>query len=166
MSSIKTPFKLGDSVRFKDGQQDEQLGTDIGGWQGRIAKIDAKHRMLLVEFDSVTLNRLPREYLEECEEEGLSWSEYYIEFHNVELVQQFPFYAAVSEWQKPGSVLQVGQKVKVIGIVDLDEGYGVLVKVRKARSVYIFPLCDLEVLPDNSPNHHPVHLYAVWFANR
>jgi hypothetical protein len=31
---------------------------------------------------------------------------------------------------------------------------------------YDFPLCDLEVFPDTSPNHQPVKDYAVWFANR
>jgi hypothetical protein len=222
MPSKKTPFKLGDSVRFQDGQQDEESGTDIGGWQGRITEVDAQHQMLLVELDSITLKSLPREYLEECEEEGLGWSEYYIESHSVGPAQprdtkqdveqtiaelsdslgwvylgeegreinailagasseyaqmkawakhmrkvlRFPFYAEVSEWQKPGSVLQVGQKVKVIGIADLDEWYGVLVKVKEDRQAYVFPLCDLEVTPDNSPNHDPVHLYAVWFANK
>lgn len=222
MISKKTPFKLDDSVRFKGGQKDEESGTDIGGWQGRVTKIDTKHKMLLVELDSITLKNLPREYLEECEEEGLGWSEYYIEFHSVEPAQprdtkqdveksitelsdslgwvylgeegrdinailagtrdeyaqmkawmkhlrkvlKFPFNAEISEWQKPGSVLQAGQKVKVIGIADLDEWYGVLVKVKKDRQTYIFPLCDLEVVPGKAPNHDPVQLYAVWFANK
>lgn len=222
MVSKKGPFQLGDSVRFKDGQQDEESGTEIGGWQGRITEINEKHKVLLIEFDSVTLRSMPREYLEECEEAGLGWSEYYIGFDDVEAVEprdkkwdvkaaiaelsnsvawvylgeegrainailagadneyeqmeawekhlqhalSFPFDAEVSEWQKPGSALQAGQKVRVMGIDELDEWYGILVKVKKGRRGYIFPLCDLEVTSVNSPNHDPVQLYSVWFANK
>jgi hypothetical protein len=222
MGRKSSPFKLGDSVRFKERQKDEESGIDIGGWQGRITKIDAEQGMLLVALDSITLKGLPREYLEESEEEGLDWSEYCIELNSVESVQprdtkrdvekivdelsdsldwaflgeegreinailaeaeseyaqmeaweahlqkvlKFPFDAEISEWQKPGSILQVGQGVRVTGIDDLDEFYGILVKVKKGRKAYIFPLCDLEVIPKSSPNHDPVQLYAVWFANR
>jgi len=179
MTTKKTPFKLGDSVRFKDGQQDEMSGIDIGGWQGRITEINEKRNMLLVALDNITLKILPREYLEESEKEGLGWPEYYIEFHNVESAQsrdtkqdvtktiaelsaslgwvylgeegrdinailvgasseyaqmkawathmrkvlRFPFYAEVSEWQRPGSDLQVGQKVKVILPKHIAESY-------------------------------------------
>jgi hypothetical protein len=87
MTSKRMPFKLGDSVRFQDGQQDEESGTDIGGWQDRITEIDAQHQMLSNATNSITLKSLPREYLEECEEEGLGWSEYYIESHSVEPAQ-------------------------------------------------------------------------------
>lgn len=80
----KRPFKLSKSVRFKDGQKDEDSGLDIGGWQGRVIEIDTKRKMLLVALDSITLKSLPREYLEECEEEGLGWPEYYIGFNDVE----------------------------------------------------------------------------------
>ncbi len=218
----KNLFKLGNSVRFKEGQKDEESGIDISGWQGRITEVDDKQKLLLVELDSITLKSLPREYLEESEEQGLNWAEYYIEFHNVETIQprdseqdvegtvtelsdslgwvylgeegreintilagagneyeqiqaweahlqkvlQFPFNAEISEWQKPGSVLQAGQKVRVMGIADLDEWYSILVKVKKGRRSYIFPLCDLEVVPATSPHHDPVQLHAVWFANK
>jgi hypothetical protein len=218
----KKPFKLGNSVRFKDGEKDEDSGIEIGGWQGRIIEINEKQKMLLVALDSITLKSLSREYLEACEEEGLGWSEYYIEFHSVELAQPrdtkkvveetiaelsdslgwvyigeegreinailaganyeyeqmeaweahlrkiltFPFEAKISEWQKPATVLQVGQKVRVMGIDGLDELYGVLVKIKKGGRAYTFPLCDLEVVAHNSPNRDPVQLYAIWFANR
>ncbi|HEX6386524.1 MAG TPA: calcium-binding protein [Anaerolineae bacterium] len=84
MTHEKKPFKLGDSVRFKDGLKDEDSGIDIGGWQGRVIKINAKHKTLLVALDSITLKSIPREHLEACEEEGLGWSEYYIGFDEVE----------------------------------------------------------------------------------
>lgn len=223
MPSKKKRFKVGDSVRFKDGQKDAESGINIGGWQGRITQISAKHEMLLVALDSVTLKSMSQEYLEDCEEEGLGWSEYYIGFDDVEPAQPrdterdvketitelsnslawlwlggqegrdmnailadagddyeelqawekhlrtvltFPFNAEVSEWQRRGSPLRVGQEVRVTKIVDLDEGVGILVRVKKGRRATVFPLCDLEMVPETSPNHDPVQLYAVWFANR
>ncbi len=218
----KNPFKIGKSVRFKDGQKDEDSGIDIGGWQGRITEVDKKQKLILVAFDSITLKSLPRDYLEDCEEEGLDWAEYYIGFDDVEPAKprdtkkdvesvaadlsdsvgwaylgeegrdintildgatnlsdqlsawdsylektlKFPFTAEVTEWQRPGSALQSGHKVRVLGIEDWDDHYGILVKLKKSRRTYIFPLCDLEAMPKNSSNHDPVQLYAVWYANR
>jgi hypothetical protein len=218
----KKPFKLGDSVRFKDGQKDEGSGIDMSGWQGRVTEIDTRHKLVLVALDSLTLKSLPREYLEESEEEGLNWAEYYIGFDDVELIQPrdtqkvveetvtalsnsvgwaflgeegrdinavlagadnehaqmeawkahlqktltFPFQAKITEWQKPGSILQSGHKVRVMSIHGLDDLYGVLVKIKRGGRSHTFPLCDLEVVAHNSPNRDPVHLYAVWYANR
>lgn len=53
-----------------------------------------------------------------------------------------------------------------MGIDDLDEHYGILVKIRKGPRRYVFPLCDLEAASANSLNHDPVQLYAIWFANK
>ena len=219
---MKKLFKLGSSVRFKNGQKDEDLGIDISGWQGRIIEIRAEDQFLLVAFDSVTLNKMPREYLEMCEEEGLGWSEYYIGFDDVEpgkprdrkkdvedtitdlanslgwayLGEEgreinailagaddnyeqmaawveylensltFPFKAYVSEWQEGPSWLRVGDRVRVIGIEAIDDLYGVLVKAKRKYSTFVFPLCDLKVEDEKSPNHDPVQLHAVWYANR
>lgn len=218
----KEPFKLGDCVRFKNGQKDEASGLDIGGWQGRIIEINENQKMLLAALDSITLKSLPRGYLEESEEEGLGWTEYYIEFDSVEPTRPrdtekevketisdlanslrwvylgkegreinailagaddthaqmeawkaylqktltLPFAAKISEWQKPGNILQAGHKVQVMALDDLDEWYGIMVKIKKGRRSHIFPLCDLEVVAHNSANHDPVQLYAVWYANR
>ena len=215
-------FKLGDSVRFQDGEIDEDSGTDISGWQGRVTEINENQNFLLVALDSITLKSLSRAYLEECEEEGLSWSEYGIGFDNVEPAKPrdsereveeiiaelsntvrwvylgeegreinailtgaddtvapmkaweaylqktltFPFTAKISEWQKPGSLLQAGHKVQVMGLESLDEWHGILVKIKKGGRPFVFPLCDLEVVSHNSPNHAPIQLYAVWYANR
>jgi hypothetical protein len=78
----------------------------------------------------------------------------------------FPFAAKISEWQKPGSTLQAGHKVQVMAHDDLDEWYGIMVKIKKGGRSHIFPLCDLEVVAHNSANHDPVQLYAVWYVNR
>ena len=61
---MKKLFKLGSSVRFKSGQKDEDSGTDISGWQGRISEIGVEDQFLLVALESVTLKKMSREYLE------------------------------------------------------------------------------------------------------
>lgn len=80
-------YKIGDSVRFNAGEVDKDSGTDISGWQGRINDIDEDSKMLGVALDSLTLKQLPEEYVEVSEEEGLDWSEYYIEWDCVQKVE-------------------------------------------------------------------------------
>jgi hypothetical protein len=53
-----------------------------------------------------------------------------------------------------------------MGIGLVDDLYGVIVDLRHGRLTCAFPLCDLEVIDERSPNHQPVRDYAVWFANR
>ena len=78
---------------------------------------------------------------------------------------KFPFEAEVSEWQEHGP-LQAGENVSVLGIEIIDDSYGVIVAIKAKQGRYDFPLCDLEAIPDTSPNYQPVNDYAVWFANR
>jgi hypothetical protein len=80
-------------------------------------------------------------------------------------VLRFPFEAEVSEWQERGP-LRTGDKVSVLGIESSEDLYGILVSLRRGRSKYVFPLCDLEVIDKSSSNYQPVKDYAVWFANR
>ncbi len=87
-----------------------------------------------------------------------AWEEYF------ERVLKFPFRAEVSEWQER-SPLRTGDKVKVLGIEDLVDLYGILVTLRHKRSKYVFPLCDLEVIGKSSSNYQPVKDYVIWFAN-
>jgi hypothetical protein len=76
-------FKIGQVVRINDGVKDEDFDEEIGGWHGRIREIDAGNQLILIEFDSITLRNMPIEYVERCEEEGMSWAEYYIGFDDV-----------------------------------------------------------------------------------
>jgi hypothetical protein len=216
-------FEVGDVVRFKEGTTDEESGQDLSGWQGRISEINADHSLLLVDFDSITLRNMPRDYLEETEEKGLGWSQYYIypsevvpaqprdtEADVAEVVDQiedelgwahlgeegrainailgealygdeidqfeaweaylkktlrFPFQARVAEWQEPGSPLRGVKKVRVLKIVGINDPYGVLAEVRTNHR-FVCPLCDLKAADKSSPNHDPLQLYAVWYANR
>lgn len=77
----------------------------------------------------------------------------------------FPFNAEVAEPQDQGS-LRVEDRVTVLSIDEIDEDYGILVNIKAPRGDYVFPLCDLDALDQNSPNYEPLHDYAVWFANR
>ena len=77
----------------------------------------------------------------------------------------FPFEAEVSEPQERGPI-RTGERVSVLGIEIVDDSYGIIVSIKTKRGHYDFPLCDLEALPDTSPNYQPLNDYIVWFANR
>ena len=77
----------------------------------------------------------------------------------------FPFDAEVSEYQEHGPI-RTGEHVSVLGIEIVDDSYGIIVSIKTKRGHYDFPLCDLEALPDTSPNYQPLNDYVVWFANR
>jgi hypothetical protein len=51
-------------------------------------------------------------------------------------------------------------------IVDVDDLRGLVVAVTHKGGRYHFPLCDLKVLDQRSPNYDLVQAYVVWFANR
>jgi len=78
---------------------------------------------------------------------------------------QFPFNAVVDEHQEKSS-LRAGDKLKVFGIEDEDELYGIIVECKQGRKRYYFPLCDLATQDSNSPNAKHLKDYRVWFANR
>jgi hypothetical protein len=80
-------------------------------------------------------------------------------------VFEFPFEAEVSEWQDRGP-LQAGDRVTVLNFDSIEDLYGILVRIETRRGEFVFPLCDLKVLNQHSPNHQPLNDYDVWFANR
>jgi hypothetical protein len=88
-----------------------------------------------------------------------AWEEY------LEANLIFPFEAEVDEYQEKGP-LQAGDRVKVTGIGLVDDLYGIIVDLRRGRRKYAFPLCDMVVVEEDSPNHQIVHDYRTWFANR
>ena len=61
---------------------------------------------------------------------------------------------------------RLGHEMKVIGIDQEDDLYGIILKVREGRRVGYVPLGDVEVLNQKDPNFWPVREYVVWFANR
>jgi hypothetical protein len=89
-----------------------------------------------------------------------------IEAWNQHLTQtlKFPFDAKVSEPQDKGP-LDYGDKMRVHGIAEADDHYGILVDVTCGGQHFLFPLCDLTVQDRKSPNYTPVKDYCIWFAN-
>ncbi|HCT64556.1 MAG TPA: hypothetical protein DIC60_04725 [Lachnospiraceae bacterium] len=76
---------------------------------------------------------------------------------------QFPFEAEIID--EPG-FLEVGDIIKVIGIDGVFDLYGIVVKARKERKLYSFPICLLELIDVNSKNYQLVDDYNFWFCNR
>lgn len=77
-------FKVGDSVVVKPGTVDPDFGTDIGGWQGRIVEGPGDEGIVLIRWDSITLQNMPDSMIEQCEEQGLGWTEMILAAREVE----------------------------------------------------------------------------------
>lgn len=84
--SIAHTFKVGDCVKAKDGLQDPDFDVDIGGWQGRITVIDEfeEETIVVVKWDSITLQSMSAALVEQCDEEGFDWSEISLSVEDVE----------------------------------------------------------------------------------
>ena len=78
---------------------------------------------------------------------------------------QLPYEAVVDEYQDRGP-LQAGDQVKVLSISAIDDSYGLIVRLRLGRRQYDFPLCNLKVIDQASPNDQLVNDYRTWHANR
>jgi len=71
-------MKIGDSVKVNAGVLEPDTEKfEIGGWQGRIVEIDTvttgDGTLLNIEWDVITLNQIPAEYIIQSEVEGLGW---------------------------------------------------------------------------------------------
>lgn len=80
-------FSIGDSVIIKPGIQDPDFGFDIGGWQGRVSKIEPEQGPLCIDFDSITLEAASYAYIAQCEEGGFGWDQIYLGVTDVEPAQ-------------------------------------------------------------------------------
>ncbi len=81
----KINFKLGDSVVVKPDVIDPDLNVNIGGWQGRISEINQKDNIVCIAWDSLTLQQMSSDLIDQCEEEGLDWTNMYLNPEEVEL---------------------------------------------------------------------------------
>ena len=81
----KINFKLGDSVVVKPDVTDPDLDVNIGGWQGRISEISEKDNLICISWDSLTLQQMSDDMIDQCEEEGLDWANMYLNPVEVEL---------------------------------------------------------------------------------
>lgn len=77
---------------------------------------------------------------------------------------QFPFEAEIVELLQRGP-LRLGERVQVDGIEMTDGLRGLIVRVRRGRQRFDFPLCDLEATEQKSPNYQALRAYVVWYAN-
>jgi len=219
----KLSIKVGDSVRVIDGFFDEQTDHDLGGWQGRVQEIYEERGSALIHFDSITIEQMPSAYIQICEEDGCSWTEYGFGFEDLEIAEPrdrksdvkkveqaregefryahlgiegrdidqvlkdvapddlmgqfqawenylsenltFPFVAEVEGMTRSRQVRE-GARVKVRGLDDIDDQYGIIAKVQLGRRILHHPLSDLEVVKTSSPNHDPLQTYALWFTHR
>ena len=59
----------------------------------------------------------------------------------------------------------IGHIMKVLSILEEDDLYGIIVKVREGRRTGYIPLCDVEVTTKEDPSFWPVREYVVWSAN-
>jgi hypothetical protein len=56
---------------------------------------------------------------------------------------------------------RLGHTMKVLGIEDEEDLYGIIIKCREGRKIGHIPLCDVEVTPKEDPNYWPVREYAI-----
>jgi len=78
-------IKMGDSVIVKPSVQDPDFGTSIGSWQGRVSEVLEDGKLVCIDWDSLTLKDIPNSMIAKCEEDGLAWSQMYLQTTEVEL---------------------------------------------------------------------------------
>jgi len=84
----------------------------------------------------------------------------------------FPFEARVDEASDeeifgrgdPGPI-RYKDRVTVTKTDYEDDLYGVIADIKKGSKKYSYPLCDLAVVDEKSPNYKIVDDYRTWFAN-
>ena len=79
-ATTQTPspdLKVGDCIRVKPGVKDPNYGFDMGGWQGRITEIKTYQPgkvLIMFQWDSLSLKRMPASAIRRSEEKGLDWT--------------------------------------------------------------------------------------------
>ena len=79
-------FKIGQNVKVKNGvlcPDDSEF--DLSGWTGRIIDLEeGEEPTVFIEFDSITLKNMPEKFVKKSEQEGLDWSNIYLDVIEVE----------------------------------------------------------------------------------
>ena len=79
--------RIGDSVVVKKGTTDPDLGTDLGGWQGRVLGLqegEGDTILVRIQWDSITLKNMSPSIIETRKEQGLDWTKTYLDSEKVE----------------------------------------------------------------------------------
>ena len=79
-------FKIGQTVKVKIGvlcPDDSEF--NLSGWTGRIIDLEeGEEPTVCIEFDSITLKNMPEKFVKKSEQEGLDWSNIYLDLREVE----------------------------------------------------------------------------------
>ena len=76
-------FQIGDSVVVKQGVKDPDFDADLSYWQGTIVeRIEAKQ--VCIEWDSLTLEKMPHSQIKACERQGWDWHSIHLELSDIE----------------------------------------------------------------------------------
>jgi len=76
-------FRMGDSVKVRQGVRDPDFDADLSRWQGRIVeRNDAQH--VCIEWDRHTLQNMPHSQIKACEMQGWSWRSIDLELSDIE----------------------------------------------------------------------------------
>lgn len=73
----------------------------------------------------------------------------------------FPFEAEVTPYSY-SSVLKHGDIVKITGIENIVDLYGMLMNVKSGRRKYVVPLAELNPVDTNSPNSEMLEAFLEW----
>lgn len=97
---LSIDLKVGDCIRVKPGVKDPNYGFDIGGWQGRVTEIEtdqSSQLMIMFQWDSLSLERMPASAIRRCEENGLDWTTMGLYLEEVEKAEPRDTQADVDE---------------------------------------------------------------------
>jgi hypothetical protein len=79
-------YKIGQTVKVKNGvfcPDDSEF--NLSGWTGRIIElVENEEPTVCIEFDSITLKNMPEKFVKKSEQEGLDWSNIYLDVREVE----------------------------------------------------------------------------------
>ena len=83
-------FKKGQSVKTRADMKDYETGKfEMGNWQGRVVDFhsDEEGTFVEVQWDSVTLQNMPDEYIEESINEDLDYENFVLDPNDLELCE-------------------------------------------------------------------------------
>ena len=78
-------YKIGQTVKVNNGvlcPDDSEF--NLSGWTGRIIELDEDDEPTVgLEFDSITLKKIPEKFVKKSEQEGLDWSKIYLDVNDL-----------------------------------------------------------------------------------
>lgn len=135
---------VGDSVVVKEATKDPDLGTEIGGWQGRVMRLEAdrKHVQLVhIQWDGITLRAMSGSVIAECERRDLDWGQMVLALDDVgpAVIRDTPgdVARAVKELSSRYAWLGLGEEGEFIQQVLMGIDPNDLLKVMRAWSKYL-----------------------------